>query len=70
MAGVDDRSERFGQSFKTLFERCLREAGLSPKALRHQLQRDTGHDFPETTIDSWRRVHSTTGQLVYPGDTK
>ncbi len=70
MAGGDDRSERFGRSFKTLFEQCLREAGLSPKVLRHQVLRDTGHDFPETTIDSWRRVHSTTGQLVYPGDAK
>jgi hypothetical protein len=70
MNGGGDRAERFGESFKTLFEQCLREADLSPKALRQQLLRQTGHDFPETTIDSWRRVHSTTGQLVYPGDAK
>jgi len=65
-----DCSERFGQGFKTLFEQCLRESGLSTRGLRQQLLRETGHDFPETTIDSWRRVHSTTGQLVYPGDAK
>ena len=59
-----------GQSFKTLFEQCLQQAGLSTRALRQQVLRQTGHDFPETTIDSWRRVHSTTGQLVYPGDAK
>jgi Histidine-specific methyltransferase, SAM-dependent len=70
VAGAGDPSERFGRSFKTLFEQCLAEAGLSPRALRQQLLRQTGHDFPETTIDSWRRVHSTTGQLVYPGDAK
>ena len=63
-------SEGPGRAFKSLFEQCLREAGLSNRALRQQLLRQTGHDFPETTIDSWRRVHSTTGQLVYPGDAK
>ncbi len=65
-----DGAERFGQSFKTLLERCLQQSGLSTRALRQQLLRQTGQDFPETTIDSWRRVHSTTGQLVYPGDAK
>lgn len=64
--GADD----FGQSFKTLLERCLREANLSLRALRQQILRDTGEHFPETTVESWLRVHSTTGQLVYPGDAK
>jgi len=70
MTSGGDSSETCAQSFKTLFERCLRESGLSTRALRQQLLRQTGHDLPETTIDSWRRVHSTTGQLVYPGDAK
>jgi hypothetical protein len=68
--GIDDGALSAGQTFKVLFERCLQEAGLSNKALRQQLLRQTGHDYPETTIDSWRRVHSTTGQLVLPGDAK
>ncbi|MEA2844442.1 MAG: Histidine-specific methyltransferase, SAM-dependent [Actinomycetota bacterium] len=67
---MGDGSDGIGESFKTLFERCLQEADLSPRALRQQLLRQTGHDYPETTIESWRRVHSTTGQLVYPGDAK
>ena len=70
MTDTGGRAENLGQSFKTLFEQCLQQAGLSNRALRQQVLRQTGHDFPETTIDSWRRVHSTTGQLVYPGDAK
>jgi hypothetical protein len=70
MAGGGNSPEELGHSFKMLFERCLREAGLSIRALRQQVLRETRQDFPETTIESWLRVHSSTGQLVYPGDAK
>ena len=70
MADGGNCSETYGHSFKALFEQCLRQAGLSTRALRQQVLRQTGQDFPETTIESWMRVHSSTGQLVYPGDAK
>jgi len=63
-------SQGGGHAFKALLERCLSEAGLSLRALRHQVLRDIGEHFPETTVESWLRVHSTTGQPVYPGDAK
>ncbi len=70
MAGEGGAQEGIGRNFKALFERCLGEAGLSVRALRHQILRETGQDFPETTVESWLRPHSTTGQFVYPGDAK
>ena len=56
--------------FKELFEACLAQAGLSTQSLHRELLRRTGYDLPETTIDSWRRPHSTTGEPSLPGESK
>ena len=57
-----------GQDFKELFERCLAQAGMTTHGLHRELLRQTRYDLPETTIDSWRRPHTTTGQPTLPVD--
>jgi hypothetical protein len=57
-----------GQDFKELFEKSLRQTGLSPRALHLELRRQRAAELhlPETTIDSWLRPHSTTGRPSLP----
>ena len=65
---TDAGSEKAGQDFKELLEKCLRQAGLNPRTLHLELRRqgETELHLPETTIDSWLRPHSATGRPSLP----
>ncbi|HEY4408581.1 MAG TPA: L-histidine N(alpha)-methyltransferase [Acidimicrobiia bacterium] len=63
---MNARPEAPVHEFKDLFERSLREAGLTPRTLRLGILADTKQDVPENSIDSWRRPHSATGQPSLP----
>jgi hypothetical protein len=61
-----------GQDFKELFEKSLRQTGLSPRSLHLELRRQRTAELhlPETTIDSWLRPHSTTGRPSLPREER
>jgi predicted ATPase/class 3 adenylate cyclase len=61
-------SDSAGQEFKTLLERCLRQARLNPRKLHLELRRERVVHVADTTIDSWLRRHSMTGRPSLPRD--
>ena len=55
-----------GYEFKRLLERCLQQAGLTPRSLHLELRRHAPEDVHENTIASWLRPHATTGEPSLP----
>lgn len=55
-----------GQEFKRLLERCLQQAGLTPRSLHLELLRQAHEEVHENTIASWLRPHATTGEPSRP----